>query len=433
MIEKVMELVKRRGLTADALLRDSSVLSLSFESGRLKGSTLSQEAGLNLRVIASGKVGTAGTTDLAGPDDVVARALASAAEGETLALDFPGPGPVPPVKTFDADAGKLDVAALASLGRSVVEPLSRDGWQVGASVERHIETSRFANTSGQLVEQRATAITVSAEVTRVAGDDVLMAYDVVYGTGVPSAKELEAMVAAIVTKIERSLRIVEPPEGRLPVLFTPQGMSAVLLPINQALSGKSVLQGVSPLGDKLGQMKFDAAFSLTDDPLVAGRVASRAADDEGVVSKPLLLIAKGVVSAFVYDLETATRAAVKPTGHGSRSTFGKPGISYSNLVIGAGEHDETSLWRAVGDGLIVDELIGVGQGNTSSGAFSHPVALAWRIENGELTGRVKDAAVAGNAFELLGRIKALGRDAKWQGGTRRIPPMVLDGVNVARR
>ena len=29
--------------------------------------------------------------------------------------------------------------------------------------------------------------------------------------------------------------------------------------------------------------------------------------------------------------------------------------------------------------------------------------------------------------------KALGKDAKWQNGTRLIPPMVLDGVNVARR
>src|SRR2546425_13333658 len=50
------------------------------------------------------------------------------------------------------------------------------------------------------------------------------------------------------------------------------------------------------------------------------------------------------------------------------------------------------------DGLLVDELIGVGQGNVTGGAFSHPVALAYRIERGAITGRVKDAAVAGNAY-----------------------------------
>ena len=44
-------------MAGDALLRDGSVLSLSFESGRLKGSALSQEAGLNLRIVSNGKIG----------------------------------------------------------------------------------------------------------------------------------------------------------------------------------------------------------------------------------------------------------------------------------------------------------------------------------------------------------------------------------------
>lgn len=428
-----MDLLKRRGVTGDALLRDSTVLSVSFESGRLKGSTLTQEAGLNLRVFKDGRVGTAGTTDLSAPDDVVARALASAAEGEPLLLELPPSGELPAVRTWDDLAAGADVATLVSLGRSVVEPLSRDGWQVNASVDRHMETTRFANTAGASADQRGSAISISAEVTRVSGDDVLMAYDVVSLCGVPAEADVAAMVRGIITRIERSLMIVEPPEGRLPVLFTPQGMGAIMLPINQGLSGKSVLQGISPLGDKLGQQHFSASFSYRDDPLIDGRVGSRAADDEGVVSRRLPLIERGVVMAFVYDLETASRAGVRPTGHGSRSTFGKPGISYSNLVIETGGSDEAALWREVGDGLVIDELIGVGQGNTSSGAFSHPVALAWRIEQGELTGRVKDAAVAGNAFELMNRIKAIGRDAKWHNGTRRIPPMVLDGVSVARR
>ena len=433
MIEQVLERVRKRGASGDALLRDSTVLSLTFESGRLKGSALSQEAGLNLRLLNAGKVGTAGTTDLAGADDVVARAFASAAEGELLALDFPGYSPTPSIRMFDGAAESASVTTLAALGQSVVNRLDREGWQVNASVERHVETLDFGNTAGQSVRQRGTAITVSAEVTRVAGDDVLMAYDVIAAVGIPTAAELDVIVNTIVTKIERSLTIVEPPQGRLPVLFTTQGLSAVLMPVNQALSGKSVLQGISPLGGKLGTVAFDPKFSITDEPLLDDRVGSRAADDEGVVSRRLPLIANGTVSAFVYDLETASRAGTTSTGHGSRSTFGKPGISYSNLVIGAGEHDEASLLREVGYGLVVDELIGVGQGNTSSGAFSHPVALAWRVDDGRITGRVKDAAVAGNAFELLNRIKALGRDAKWHNGTRLIPPMVLDGVNVAGR
>jgi len=66
------------------------------------------------------------------------------------------------------------------------------------------------------------------------------------------------------------------------------------------------------------------------------------------------------------------------------------------------------------------------------GAFSHPVALAYRVQHGEITGRVKDAAVAGNVYGLLKRIGGLGNDGRWW-GSRWAPSLLLEGVSVARR
>jgi len=438
MIERVVELAKRSGRFEgfDLLLRDEQQVGLKFESGRLKETTLRQEAGINFRGVSGGKVGIAGSTDLAREEalaDLLQRAAASAEQGEAWTPAFPGPARLPDVTTFDESAAALDLERLAAIGRRVVERLKRPGWQVNASVDRAVETATFANSSGQSFTTRATAVSVGAEVTRVKGDDVLMAYDDVTAAGPPSDAQLDAVAASVVRRMERGERVVEPPEGKLPVLFTPHGCSAVLLPLHQALSGKSVLQGISPLGGRLGAALFDAAFSVTDDPLLAGRVGSRPADDEGTPSARLPLIERGTLRAFVYDLETAARAGTASTGHGRRSTFGKPAIAFSNLVITPGQADEPALLAAMGHGLVVDELIGVGQGNVISGAFSHPVALAFRVDGGEIVGRVKDAAVAGNAFELLKRIRMIGRDAHWLGGSRLVPPLLLDAVNVARR
>jgi len=74
----------------------------------------------------------------------------------------------------------------------------------------------------------------------------------------------------------------------------------------------------------------------------------------------------------------------------------------------------------------------VGQGNVIAGGFSHPVALAYRVERGTITGRVKDAAVAGNVYELLKRIGGFGSDGRWL-GSRFAPSLLLEGVSVARR
>jgi PmbA protein len=435
-VEAALGAVRGRTQGADALLREEDELTLRFETGRLKESALRRETGLNLRILADGRVGFAGTTDLAGGaalDDLVARAVASAGQGEPCALAWPAAGPLAAVRTFDDAAAGLDVAQLAALGRRVVERLQRPGWQVGASVDRTVERTVFANSAGRALAFEATAISVSAEVTRVAGDDVLMAYDDVTASGVPADADLDAVAQRIITRMERGERVVEPPEGKLPVLFTPNGSGCIFLPLRQALSGKTVLQGISPFGEKLGQRLFDPAFDLVDDPLLDDRLASRPADDEGVPSRRLPLVERGEVRAFVYDLETASRAGTASTGHGRRGTFGKPGISFANLVMREGDADEAALLREVGHGLVVEDLIGVGQGNVISGAFSHPVALAYRVDGGEITGRVKDAAVAGNAYDLLKRIRMVGRDGKWIGGSRLVPPMVLDAVNVARR
>jgi PmbA protein len=193
-----------------------------------------------------------------------------------------------------------------------------------------------------------------------------------------------------------------------------------------------VLQGISPLAGRQGDRMFDAALTILDDPLLEAAPGSRPVDDEGVPTRRVSLVHQGVVGEFIYDLETACRAGVPATGHARRGTFGKPQAAYSNLEVSAGPDEWNDLLQRIPDGLLVDELIGVGQGNVIGGMFSHPVALAYRIVKGEVVGRVKDAAVAGNAYELLGQLGGLGKHVERRGSLL-LPAILLEGVAVAPR
>src|SRR5438094_6035105 len=213
--------------------------------------------------------------------------------------------------------------------------------------------------------------------------------DAVEGADLPGDDAVPALVGSVNARFEHALRVVAPPEGALPVIFTPLGLSALMLPVTQALAGQAVLQGISPLAARVGEQVFDRRFSLTDDPLLVGRAASRPLDDECVPSRTTCLVERGVVQRFIYDLETATRARTHSTGHGQRTVFGKPVPGYTNIVLGeegalgavGAQHAAPlqlggGLLTEIRDGLLVDELIGVGQGNVIGGAFSHPVARA---------------------------------------------------------
>jgi PmbA protein len=430
-MSRLLEQAARRSEAADAAVTSDETLTLLFESGRLKSSAWSQERGVNLRVRSNGRLGVAGST-ARDPDAVLEAALASAAIGDEVDLILPAPAPLPPVRTHSPAAAAASLADLAALGQALVERLAHDGWQVNVTVERSAGSVRVANTRGVEASYDVTAVSLAAEVTRVIGDDVLMVGDHYAAADLPGEPTIASLADSIRRRVRWAERTVAPPRGQLPVLFTPAGSTALFLPLRQACNGKAVLQGVSPLGGRVGERAFDPLLTLTDDPWVPGASGSRAIDDEGVPTRRQSLVHQGVIGGFIYDLETAARAGVPATGHARRTTFGKPQAFYSNLVVSPGEHGWEELLAPIADGLLVDELIGVGQGNVLGGDFSHPVALAYRVTGGEIVGRVKDAAVAGNAYELLSRIAGLGRDVEWRGSLA-LPPLLLEGVSVTPR
>lgn len=438
MIPEVLEALKKDADAGDACWRRSERTTIAFESGRLKSAGVVEESGLNVRVVKDGRVGVAGTTATeAPPADVISRALASAALGEPLALDFPTATRFPAVVTESQAATAAPVGALSDIGRGLVERLSRPDAQINVTIEREVAETTLGNTAGGQGRYRASGVSVSADIARVSENDVLMVYDEFSGVGLPSPEDLDFLVDSIKTRLELALTIVDPPSGSLPVVFSPMGLQALLLPLKEALSGQTLVQGISPLQGKTGERVFADGLSIADDPTLADRPASYPFDDEGVPAARLPLIDRGVPRNFVYDLETAARlgGSQRSTGHGHRGVFGKPRLGYSNLIVGT--TPGPSRWSLGGglldgiqDGLLVDDLIGVGQGNVIGGAFSHPVALAYRIQNGKITGRVKDAAVAGNVYDLLKHLGGWGNDGRWV-RTRWSPSLLLEGVSVA--
>jgi PmbA protein len=89
--------------------------------------------------------------------------------------------------------------------------------------------------------------------------------------------------------------------------------------------------------------------------------------------------------------------------------------------------------RGIKEGLIVEELMGAGQGNVMGGDFSGNVLLGYKIENGEIVGRVKDTIVAGNVHEALRNVLAIGSEARWVGGSVFTPPLLFERLAVSSK
>jgi PmbA protein len=209
-------------------------------------------------------------------------------------------------------------------------------------------------------------------------------------------------------------------------------VSALIAPLTVAFNGRIVLQKVSPLMGKTGQKVFSEALSLRDDATLDFRPRSRPCDDEGVASRNMHLVQRGVIGHFLYDLQTAGMAGVQSTGSGDRVGSSLPSPSTSNLIVEAGAASLAEMVRGVREGLLVEQLMGASQTNVLGGDFSGNVLLGYKIENGEIVGRVKDTVVSGNVYQALNRIEAVGSEARWVGSVF-TPPIMCASLSVGSK
>ncbi len=428
MIQTLIEQADRRSTMADAALSTDETTTLEFTGGRLSGATTATSHGVNLRVVSEGRVGIAGTT-LEDGAELLDRALESSRVGELAVLTLPRPAQLPEVMTHYPRAASATVPELAALGTLVRDRLGAERADLSLTISRSLGSVRVANTLGVDASYDVSLVMLRLQARRNRDARQLSIEGALAGADLPALPDLEQLVAMVRQRLAWAEREAEIAPGRQRVGFLPTAMPVLLTPVEQALVGKAALHGGSPLARRRGARAFSELLTLHDDPLIDGRPGSRPIDDEGVASRRLPLVVGGEIDAMIYDLETAGRVGATPSGHGRRSTFGKPQAAYTNLVLEPGSSSWEEILAAIGDGLLIERLRPSGQANLIGGTFALRAALAWRVEGGEITGLLPEATVAGNAHDLLGRVLAVGRDPMWV-GSRSTPAVVVDGVSV---
>ncbi|MBI2913126.1 MAG: TldD/PmbA family protein [Chloroflexi bacterium] len=436
--DPILSLALRRGAQqAEVFALESADTPVRFEANRLKQITSRRSSGVALRVIADGRIGFASTTrplDDADIEDLVAAALETAPFGPEAKLDFPADGSAAAVDVFDPATEALPVDDMIHMGQSLIDAVRRHERELlcDGRVTRGVQKVTVANSNGGRFSYRRSHLSVGVEGTLIRGTDMLFV-----GDGDASCRpgvDTQAVEESVVRQLEWSRRTATVRTGELPVIFTPLGVAGALaMPLLIAFSGRMVYQGQSPLVDCLGKEMYDPRLSVWDDATLAYRLPSRPFDDEGVASRRLPLIEKGIVRAFLYDLQTAGLAGAQSTGSASRSLASQPSIASSCVVIVEGDAAFEEMVRGTKEGLVVEELMGAGQGNVMSGDFSGNVLLGYKIENGEIVGRVKDTIVAGNVHEALRRLAAIGQAGRWVGGSLFTPPLLFERLSVSAK
>jgi len=433
-MEKILAQAKRVAEEAEVFMVSSEETPIQFEANRLKHIQSKQSSSIALRIVKQGKIGYAMTTEAGDSHSLVNNAVETAQFGMPAKFEFPSQSSYPHIEIFDPDVKSVSIDEMIKLGEELITMIRGHTPDIvcEAGVTKAVISVGMINSRGGQANYRKSIFSLGIEGSLIHNTDMLFV-----GESESSCHPLsqpKAVAEVVLQQLELAKIRASITSQLLPVIFTPRGVaSALILPLMAAFNGKTVLEGASPVGNRLGQQVFDKKLWLWDDPTLAYCPQSCPCDDEGMPSQRTPLLEQGVVANFLYDLQTAALANTQSTGNGSRNRGGLPSPSPSAFIIAPGDTTFDEMVSDIKEGLVIEQLMGAEQGNILGGDFSGNVLLGYKVESGKIVGRVKDTMVSGNVYQVLKQITAIGNEAKWVGGVLQTPHFYCPSLSVSSK
>jgi PmbA protein len=286
---------------------------------------------------------------------------------------------------------------------------------------------RLANSQGVDISYRDSYYSASVSATLVLADGTRI--ETWEGDSHTKPVSFKSMAGIVADKIEKAMTVRPIESGMYPVIFPPSAFGSLLGLVISGFSAVPVWKGISPMAGKQGQKMFSEKLTVKDNPLIEGSPYSIPFDAEGVNVAEKFLVNNGIVETFIADLKYAERLGIAPTGNASRGYSSLPGPSFTGIEVASGSEPHEAMLSSIKRGIVAHQFIGLGQSNTITGDFSASMDLAYLVEDGKITGRVKDCMISGNIIQLLSGEIALSSDRERKGSSV-LPWLLLPQVSI---
>jgi PmbA protein len=191
-------------------------------------------------------------------------------------------------------------------------------------------------------------------------------------------------------------------------------MGSLMTRLLAGVNGGNIIKGVSPLEGKIGQKILPDNITIRDNGRMDYGKGSCPFDDEGCPTNNTVLVENGVLKNYLVGVSEGEKLNMKSTGNSfKRTMYSKdiedaPSIDSTNFLIEGNNISDEELISGIEKGIYIDFVMGTHTGNIVAGEYSLNIGIGYLIENGKITGKVMDAMVAGNIYEDLMKIQAIG-------------------------
>lgn len=429
MSDEVLRLAKSSGATsAEAEVSLGIGQNVSVRMGETETIEYNRDKGMSVTVYFGQQKGHASTSDLSPQalSDTVAAACNIArytAQDEFCGLADPAllAHDIPDLDLHHPWPLSVDEAIAIALE---CEQAARDADtrivnSEGASVSTYEGLFSYANSNGFNAGYPSSRHGISCSVIAEEGESMQRDY---WYTSARHAAELDSPRSVGLRAGERTVRRLGSRKiktAQVPVLFEAPLASGLISHLISAISGGSLYRKSSFLLDSLGKQVMSSSINIEELPHIKRGLASSPFDNEGVSTKPRMLIKDGVLQGYMLGSYSARKLGMTTTGNAGGN---------HNLIIQHGDLDFQGLLNTMGTGLLVTELLGHGL-NMVTGDYSRGAAGFW-VENGVIAYPVEEITIAGNLADMLKQIVAVGSDVLTQ-GSKQTGSILIERMTVA--
>lgn len=382
-----------------------------FAGNRIHQNVGSRSASVFVRTITGRRIGVARAESL--EPEVLSSTLAEAQQIAAVRpplADFkrlPAPRKIRPVDAWDDATAACAPTQRAEIVSALCSAAERRKASAAGLVETQHGTVCVANSRGVRAAHRSTSAQFQTVVT--CGDGSGYAED---GSFALDKLGVKRVIRDAVGKAARSRKPRPIDAGEYDVILEPAAVGSLLqLMAYIGLGAKPYQEGRSFMSGRIGEKITGEQVTIIDN-VRHTKLRGMPFDFEGVPTRRVKLIKRGVATGVVYDSylagrETGRRAS---TGHALPPTYASYGAMPKTLIMDGGSASMKSLIESTERGLLVtrfhytnvaERMKAVLTGMTRDGTFL--------VEGGRVVGPVRNLRFTESVLEAFGRIDGLTR------------------------
>ncbi len=384
-LERYLKIGEKEGYEVEVFYVEGESLGIDLDGKSVDTFEYDKSYGIGIRVKKDNKIGFAYSNKL--DESLIYKAMKNLVYDEYTTFSYPQKYPNP--KIFSKKVYDLKENDLLELLCEMRDIALEKGEVLSGGVSKSYDKVRILNSNGVDIEEESTYF--SASISVMIEDEP--AYEYKSSIDIFDVKEISEKAIKLAELSKKGEKI----NYKGTIILSPRALRGLLgYTFIPAFVAENVQRGRSYLANKIGEVIFNENINIVDDGTIDYYLNSGKCDGEGVATQRTVLVEKGILKNYLYDIKRANKEKKYSTGNGMRGYNTLPYISPTNFIIEEGKEDKESF----SEYLYINDVIGAHTSNPITGDFSVEIQNSYLYKDGE-TIPIKKGLFSGNIFKMF--------------------------------